>query len=79
MRFKSALAGQAEADLIIVDQLPLVGLSNAFTDGGAEAGSLRDQAQSGILHQTLCVRAGTCGYLRELRFLIGCEMDFHIA
>jgi hypothetical protein len=46
-------------------------------DGGAKAGSLFDQAQSGILHQMLGVRTGMGGDLRELRFLVGCEMDFH--
>ena len=36
-----------------------------------------EQAQGGVLDQTFGVGAGIGGDLRELPFLLGCEMDFH--
>ena len=36
-----------------------------------------EQAQGGVLDQTFGIGAGVGGDLRELRFLLGCEMDFH--
>jgi hypothetical protein len=36
-----------------------------------------EQAQGGVLNETFGVGAGVGGDLREPRFLLGCEMDFH--
>ncbi|HEX4210092.1 MAG TPA: hypothetical protein VHY56_06860 [Candidatus Binataceae bacterium] len=55
-----------QADFIIVKKLAPVGLCNTFPDGGAGAGILFDQAQSGAPHQMLGIRTGVRGDLRKL-------------
>src|ERR1700674_1065659 len=59
------------------DELAAVGLCDALSDGGTEAGIFLKQAQSGILHQSLGIGACLGGNLRKLRFLLGGEMHFH--
>ncbi len=59
------------------NELAAVGLCDALSDGGTEAGIFLKQAQSGILHQSLGVGACVGGNLRKLRFLLGGEMHFH--
>jgi len=66
-----------QADFIIVNKLALVGLGHAFPDGCAEACGFFQQAQSGILYQTLGVHTGMRRDLGKLRFLVGSEMNFH--
>jgi hypothetical protein len=52
-----------------------VGAGNIGT--GAKIGIVLKQTQDGVLHQAFGVGAGVGGDLREPRFLLGCEMDFH--
>src|ERR1700730_6174595 len=59
------------------NELAAVGLCDALSDGGTEAGIFLKQAQSGILHQSLGIGACLGGNLRKLRFLLGGEMHFH--
>jgi hypothetical protein len=37
------------------------------------------QAQGSVLHQKFGVGSGAVGQPRELRFLLGREMDFHVS
>jgi hypothetical protein len=60
------------------DELATVGLRDACPHRRAQAGFLRQQAQRGVLHQVLGVSPCLDGNLRELRFLLGCEVDFHV-
>jgi len=68
---------QSSVHFVFFDELASVGLGDAFTNSGAKARVLLEQAQSGFFHQTLGVGPGGGRDLRKLRFLLGSEMDFH--
>jgi hypothetical protein len=48
-----------------------------FRRSEMKGGFILKQTQGGILHQMLSFGACFGGELRELRFLLGCELDFH--
>ena len=50
---------------------------DALADGGAKAGVFLKQTQCGILDQLFGVGAFLAGDLSEMRFLLGCEVEFH--
>jgi hypothetical protein len=51
--------------------------ARAWSIGTDETSALLEQAQGGVLHQPLGVDAGVGSELREPRFLLGCEVNFH--
>ena len=53
----------ARFHLFLFDKLPPVGLRDALSHRGAKPGVLLKQAQGGILHQPLGIRAGMTGDL----------------
>jgi len=68
---------QSSVHFCFLDELASVGLGNALADGGAKASIFLKQSQGGILHYPFGVGAFLGGDLRKLRFLLGCEMEFH--
>ncbi len=64
--------------LFFLNELALVGLSDSFLHGCANARLFLKQAQNGILHQFLSAHTGMAGDFRKLTFLLGREMYFHV-
>ena len=68
---------QAGIHFFFFDESALIGLGETLANGGAEPGVFLQQAQCGLLHQSLLVSPGSAGKFSQLRFLFGGEMDFH--
>jgi hypothetical protein len=70
---------QSGVHLFFFDELAPMGVGFAFDHGGVETRILVQQPQSGVLQQF--ARVGltvAAGILRQLRFLLLCEMDFRV-
>ncbi len=58
------------AHRLVFQHFAPVGLGDTFTNGGAKAGGLTEQAQGGVLDEIFRIRPGMGGDPRELRFLL---------